>query len=165
MTKLKMVTVICLVALVVPALAALQAQEMVEVEHRSAEVVRVVGRTVIIRTDTGEFKKYTSIPEDVTIYIDGKKVGIRDLREGMKLNAVRFENVPPPSTVTIEEVKMMEPASAAPAAPAAPAAKPMAPAPPAPAQLPKTGSHLPLSGQAGLALLLLGGGIAVLRRF
>jgi len=156
MKTLKIVSVVCLVVMAMPMLAALQAQEPVAVEYKTAEVVRVIGRTVIIRTESGELKKYTSIPEDVTIYIGGKKAGIRDLREGMKLSAVRFENVSPPSTVTIEEVEKMKEETSAMAAAPAPAA--------APAELPKTGSNLPLTGLAGLALLLLASGIAVLRR-
>jgi two-component system chemotaxis sensor kinase CheA len=48
----------------------------------------------------------------------------------------------------------------APAPVAAPAPKPAAP----PAELPHTGSSLPLVGLTGLALLILGFGIAVLRR-
>ncbi len=141
------------------------AQERVVVETRSGEVVKVLGgRTVIIRNDKGELKMYSKVPEDVRLYVDGKAADISDLREGMKLNAVRWENVPAPVTVTYEQVQQME-APAAPAAAPAPQAQPAPAAPQArPAQLPSTGSRLPFVGLAGLALALLGGGVLLGRR-
>ena len=143
-------------------LSQVAAQERVVVETREGEVLRVVGRTVIIRNDQGVIRKYTELPKDVKLYVDGKPAKISDLKKGMKLNAVRWENVPAPVVVTYEEVQQM--AAAAPAPAAQPAARP-APAPaPTPAQLPKTGSDLPLVGLAGLMLTLIGGGVLFSRR-
>ena len=139
------------------------AQERVVVETREGEVLRVIGRTVIIRNDKGEIKKYTEVPADVKLYVDGKPAKIEDLKKGMKLHGVRWENVPAPVTVTYQEVQEMAP-PAAPAARPAPAPAP-APAPQArPAQLPSTGSSLPLVGLAGLLLSLIGAGALLVRR-
>lgn len=137
------------------------AQERVVVETRSGEVLRVIGRTVIIRNDQGEIKKYTEVPADVKLYVDGKPAKIEDLKKGMKLHGVRWENVPAPVVVTYQEVQEMAP----PAAPAARPAPAPAPAPQArPAQLPSTGSSLPLVGLAGLLLSLIGAGALLVRR-
>jgi hypothetical protein len=95
---------------------------------------------------------------------------IADLKPGMKLKAVRFQDVPPPSTVTMAEVEAMPsdpapPAAATPAAPAEPAAAPEEPAAApeepaaAPAELPPTGSVLPLLALLGSGLV--GTGLAL----
>ncbi|MCP3960589.1 MAG: hypothetical protein GY719_22325 [bacterium] len=76
------------------------AQERVMVEERTGEVLRVVGRTVVIRNDLGEVRQYTELPDDVRLYVGGELVPIEDLQEGMKLHAVRWENVPAPVVVT-----------------------------------------------------------------
>jgi len=131
-------------------LSQVAAQERVVVEERNAEVLRVIGRTVVIRNDKGEIKKFTELPENLKLFVDDQPAKLSDLKQGMKLHGVRFENVPAPVTVTYEEVQEMESAPA--------------PAPaPAPAQLPKTASGLPMVGLAGLLLTLFGGG-ALLRR-
>ena len=142
------------------------AQERVIVETREATVVKKFGRTVIVRNDLGEIKKYSELPENVTLYVDGKLADIDDLREGMKLSGVRWENVPPPVIVTMEQVQQMEAAPVPkpepepePEAAPEPAPEPTAP----PAELPSTASSLPLVGFTGLLLALLGGG-ALLRR-
>jgi len=147
-------------------LSQVAAQERVVVETREGEVLKVIGRTVIIRNDEGVIKHYSKLPEDVKLYIGGEPAEISDLKKGMKLQAVRWENVPAPVVMTYEEVQQMEAPAPAPAAqPApAPAAQP-APAPaPTPAELPKTGSALPLVGLAGLVLTLIGGGALFGRR-
>ena len=142
--------------------SAVTAQERVVVEEREATVLKKIGRTVILRNDLGEIKQYSELPENVTLYVDGKPADIDDLREGMKLHGVRWANVPPPVVVTMEQVQQIE---AAPAPEPAPEPTPEpAPAPTAPpAELPSTASSLPLVGLAGLLLALLGGG-ALLRR-
>ena len=76
------------------------AQERIVVEERTGEVLRVVGRTVVIRNDLGEVKQYTDLPEDVRLYIDGEPAQIEDLEEGMMLYGVRWENVPAPIPVS-----------------------------------------------------------------
>jgi len=68
------------------------------------------------------------------------------------------------SVVVTEEDVMVAgtaPQAPRPAAAARPAAAPAAPAP----MLPKTGSSTPLAGLLGMILLLVGAGIAVIRRF
>ena len=157
-----MVAALLAVAGVLAPVSEVEAQERVVVEERTGEVLKVVGRTVIIRNDKGEIKKYTEIPKDVKLYVGGKLAKISDLKEGMRLHGIRWENVPAPVIVTYEEVRKME-ASKPQAAPSprrqrAPAAYSR------PAQLPSTGSSLPLVGLAGLMLVLVGGTLALLRR-
>lgn len=159
-------------ASVQPALA----QERVVVEERSAVVLKKIGNTVILRNDKGEIKKYTNLPEGFTLYVDGKPAKFEDIKEGMKLHAVRFENVPAPSTVTQAEAEEMDlPADTAPPVKAAPAPAAAAPAPaaeqaaapaaePMAAELPATASVWPLLGLIGTALVLAGLGLGVAGR-
>ena len=155
-----MVAALLAVAGVLAPVSEVAAQERVVVEERTAVVLKVVGRTVIIRNDKGEIKKYTEIPKDVKLYVGGKLAKISDLKEGMRLHGIRWENVPAPVIVTYEEVRKMEASKPAPAPrrQRAPAAYSR------PAQLPSTGSSLPLVGLAGLMLVLIGGTLALLRR-
>lgn len=149
---------------------ALVAQNKVVLEERQATVLKVTGNMVIVRNDKNEIHKYVGIPDNMTVMVNGKPAHIKDLRNGMKVSAIRFgDAVAPPVTLTEEQEKAEEaapaeapaaaPAEAAPAA--APAAEPAA-APPeaAPAKkLPPTASNWPAIALAGLVLLL--GGLAL----
>ena len=126
---------------------------------RRGEVLERVGGTLIVRREDGTIKKFTNIPDDVKFTVDGKDISVYDLKKGMFLTAYIVSE----STEYVSEtdIQRMGTAPAAAPAPAAkPAAKP-APAPaPAPAVLPSTASSLPLVGLSGLALLVLGLGLA-----
>jgi hypothetical protein len=136
-------------------------------EVRRGTVVERVGGTVIVRREDGTIKKFVNIPPEVKFTVDGKEVSVYDLKKGMNLTATIVSE----STEFVSETDV-ERAGSAPAAPApapvakaAPVAAP-APAPaPAPAVLPSTASQLPLVGLSGLALLVLGLGLAIIRRF
>ncbi len=139
---------------------------------RNGEVVQVVGNTLVYK-EGGKNKKVVP-PKDFKFIVEGKEVGISDLRPGMKLTAtVVTETQKAATTKTAlkgsaeaEKPKAEAPAPApAPAAAAAPAPAPAAePAKPAKKKLPKTASPMPLVGLAGGALFLLGSGLSALRR-
>lgn len=135
---------------------------------RNGEVVQVVGGTLLYR-EGGQSKKVVP-PKDFKFMVDGKEVGLGELRPGMKLTATivtEVEKAPVKKTAVKASAEAPKPAAApAAAAPAAPAPAPEpAPAPaPAKKKLPKTATPLPLVGVAGGALFLLGSGISALRR-
>lgn len=138
-------------------------REVQVTEFRSGTVLKVVGTTLIVRMADGEIRRLKNVPRDQTFEVDGKSLRVEQLREGMVLRA----KVVSTHTATITEQDVMvagtapqAPRPAAAARPAAPAAAP-APAP----MLPKTGSSTPLAGLLGTILLLIGAGIAVIRRF
>jgi hypothetical protein len=154
----KLVVAAAVMAAVLVPLAAL-AQEKVVVEERTITILKKVGNTVVVRNDKGEVRKFMNLPPGVSITVDGKPAQIKDLREGMRLKAVRLADVPASSvvTVTMEEVQAMPPSDEPAVAPetpiaAAPAPEPAA-APAPPAELPPTAGVLPL-------LALLGAGLA-----
>jgi len=130
-------------------------------EFRSGTVVKVVGTTLIVRTADGEIRRLQNVARDQRFEVGGKQLRVEELREGMKLRA---KIVSTKSVVITEEDVMVAgtaPQAPRPAAAARPAAPAAAPAP----MLPKTGSSTPLAGLLGMILLLVGAGIAVIRRF
>jgi len=136
-------------------------------EVKSGKVVEKVGQTLVVRMQNGEVKKFTNVSSDVTFTVDGKPMTIFEIKPGMNLDAhIITEKT---EIVTDRQIVASGAAPAAPAAPAKPAPAPVAvkaPAPvAAPAVLPSTASQLPLIGLAGLALLVLGLGLGLIRRF
>jgi LPXTG-motif cell wall-anchored protein len=111
----------------------------------------------------GEIRRLNNVARDQRFEVDGKELRVEQLREGMTLRA---KIVSTHSVVITEEdviVAGTAPQAPRPAAAARPAPRAAAPAP-AP-MLPKTGSSTPLAGLFGMILLLVGAGIAVIRRF
>ena len=161
---------VALAVLLVPVSAAL-AQEVKVTEEATLEVLKVIGKqagsaghTIVIQNlKTKEFHKYSEVPDNVVLMVNGKPAKISDLKKGMKFQAIRMESVQP-TTVTQAEVDAIPEPAPAPAPAAAPAPAP-APAPAAaPAELPSTASNLPLVGLSGLAFLLVGAVVAGIRR-
>jgi LPXTG-motif cell wall-anchored protein len=144
-------------------------------EVKNGQVLAVAGNSIIVNTD-GTTKKYTLgdvKDRNATIYKDGQKVELSQLKVGDMLTATIITRKPPTvSTVqSIKSASVNTPhkpmAAAPPPAPApAPAAAPAEPAAPAKAKkLPKTGSELPLLALAGALLLATGAGLSAVRRF
>jgi len=49
------------------------------------EVVYVSGNDVVIKLDDGTIRHFANVPESFTATVDGKQVGVHDLKPGMKL--------------------------------------------------------------------------------
>jgi hypothetical protein len=139
-------------------------------EVRSGKVLEKVGQTLVVRLQSGEVKKFSGVSSDVKFTVDGKEMTIFEIKPGMNLDA----HIITEQTEIVTDRQIVASgtgpvAPAAPAAPAKPAPAPVAvkaPAPvAAPAVLPSTASQLPLVGLAGLALLVLGLGLGIIRRF
>ena len=154
------------VAFVAPASVA-TAQQPGWVKIDCGKVVKAMGNTVVIRLDsTNKTKVFKNVSPSIHFTVNGQEKTVYDLREGMHICAYREEAAPAPVMVTITEhevATVVDTPDKHDAPPPAPKATP-APAP-APAALPHTASSLPLAGLAGLMLLGISLGIAVLRRF
>lgn len=133
-------------------------------EVKKGYVVKRSGQTIVIKTPDGKYHQFNKVPENVKLMADGEEVLYTNLQAGQEITAyIVSEGV---EEVTEQEIGIAgtPPVKATPAPAWAPAAAP-APRPAAPpAELPHTGSSLPLVGLSGLVLLILGIGIAVLRR-
>ncbi|HET9765769.1 MAG TPA: hypothetical protein VFS60_02910 [Thermoanaerobaculia bacterium] len=164
-TVVRIATALAVIGMLAGSAGPLLAQQKVVVEEREAVVLKKVANTVIVRNDKGEIKRYDNIPGNATLYIDGKPAKIEDLREGMKVHAIRFQDVAPPTVITMAEVEQTPAAApakpvAAPAsatAAAAPAAAPAAEPAAEPARaLPTTASPWPMIAVLGVVLALGG---------
>lgn len=138
-------------------------REVEVTEFRSGTVLKVAGTTLMVRMADGEVRRLSNVSRDQRFEVDGKELRVEELREGMKLRA---KIVSTHSVIVTDTDRMV--AGTAPQAPKAAAARPAAPAARAAApaaMLPHTGSTTPLAGLMGMMLLLIGAGIAVIRRF
>lgn len=137
---------------------------------KNGTVLKVAGNTLIARNPDGTIKSY-EIPSGFKFLVDGKEMGIQQLKPNMKLTATIVSK----TTKTVTEAEIKNVGGVAPAAPAPPpvaAAPAPAPAPapepapaPAPAKkLPKTGGPLPLAALGGALSLLAGLGVRSFRR-
>jgi len=154
------------VAFVAPASVA-DAQHPGWVQIDCGKVVKAMGNTVVIRLDsTNKTKVFKNVSPDIHFTVNGQEKTVYDLSEGMKVCGYREEAAPAPVVVTITENEIPAVVDTPDKYDAPPPAPKPAPAPaPAPVVLPHTASSLPLAGLAGLMLLGISFGIAVLRRF
>ncbi len=136
----------------------------------------VSGNTVIL-TGADNVNRMYKVKNDYQFTVEGKKATVYDLKKGMIVSAEKIveepkvevaSNVavtgsapPKPAPVRTEVARTPEPKpTPAPESTPAPAAAPTpAPVETAPAELPKTGSPVPLVGLAGM--LLMGASLAV----
>jgi hypothetical protein len=129
-------------------------------EVRNAEIIQRQGRNVIVRDENHKLRMFKDVSEDLIFTVDGKQVPLTYLAGGMRVTATIVHTSV--TEVTEQDINVM--GSAPPKPKPAPVAAAMPASAPAPV-LPKTASSLPLAGLAGIALLILAFGIAVIRRF
>jgi ribosomal protein L12E/L44/L45/RPP1/RPP2 len=159
-------------AMLALAVVASAGETVVTLEKGCGKVISRVGNTVAIHLD-GENKAHVfkGVPENVVFHTQGTKVTIDNLEPGDFVCVAELQHMSTGAIVTVEHheveetVKKAAMTAPAPAPKPAPAAAPAPKAAPKPVALPHTASSLPLTGLAGLALLALSLGIAVLRRF
>jgi LPXTG-motif cell wall-anchored protein len=139
-------------------------------EVKEAEVINVMGSTIVVKNANGEYKRFTADSLkgiDITMMKDGKSITASELRKGDRVTATIITPLPPSSVSETELAVALSspppPPKPAPAAQAAPAAAP--PAEPKPKALPKTASPLPVIGIAGLIALALGASLSLRRRW
>ena len=79
-----------------------QSSQVVKVDR--GEVVAVEGNDLIVRMEDGSIRHFPNIPETVKITVDGKKLGVHDLRPGMKLQRTIITTTTPQTVTTIQTV-------------------------------------------------------------
>jgi hypothetical protein len=136
-------------------------------EVRQAEVISVMGSTIVVKTGKGEYKRFTADDLEginITMLKDGKAITASDLKKGDRVTATIITPLPP-SSVSETELAVALSSPPPPPAEAAPVAAAAPPAETRPATLPKTASPLPLVGIAGLIALALGASLTLRRRW
>lgn len=79
-----------------------QATKAVQVER--GEVVLVEGNDLIVRMEDGTIRHFPNIPESARAVVDGKELGIHDLKPGMKLQRTITTTTTPQTVTTVQTV-------------------------------------------------------------
>lgn len=80
-----------------------QSKEVVRVDRGT--VVVVEGNDLVVRMEDGSIRHFENIPESAKITVDGKQLGIHDLKPDMKLQRTITTTTTPQTVTTIETVK------------------------------------------------------------
>jgi hypothetical protein len=79
-----------------------QSSQVVKVER--GEVVAVQGNELIVRMADGSIRHFPNVPEAVKVTVEGKQLGIHDLKPGMKLQRTITTTTTPQTVTTIQTV-------------------------------------------------------------
>lgn len=79
-----------------------QATKQVTVER--AEVLSVYGNDVIVKMDDGTIRHISNVPESTRVTVDGKELGVHDLKPGMHLQKTVTVTTTPKVIVTTQTV-------------------------------------------------------------
>ncbi len=79
-----------------------QSSEVVKVDR--GEVLTVEGNDLIVRMADGSIRHFANIPERAKVTVDGKQLGIHDLKPGMKLQRTITTTTTPQIVTTVETV-------------------------------------------------------------
>jgi hypothetical protein len=97
-------------AVVLVTTAHAQVQTATSVEHGVAtsqvtiergEVVYVSGNDVMIKMEDGSLRHFPDVPESARIDVDGKRLGVHDLKPGMKLQKTTITTTTPKVVATV----------------------------------------------------------------
>jgi LPXTG-motif cell wall-anchored protein len=80
-----------------------QAAQEVQVER--GEVVYVSGNDVVVKMEDGTIRHVSNVPESARIRVDGKELGVHDLKPGMKLERTITTTTTPKLVTTVKSVK------------------------------------------------------------
>jgi LPXTG-motif cell wall-anchored protein len=75
-----------------------------EVKVERAEVLSVYGNDLILRMEDGSIRHIANVPESAHAMVDGKEVGIRDVKPGMKLQRTITTTTTPKVITTTKTV-------------------------------------------------------------
>ena len=78
------------------------AAQVTKVER--GEVVYVSGNDLVVKGENGEIRHFPNIPETARIDVDGKQLGIHDLKPGMKLQRTITTTTTPKTITTVKSV-------------------------------------------------------------
>ena len=76
-----------------------------EVTVERGEVVSVIGNDLVVKMEDGTIHHFSNIPESARVTVDGKQLGIHDLKPGMKLERTITTTSTPKTITKVETVK------------------------------------------------------------
>jgi RNase P/RNase MRP subunit p29 len=75
-----------------------------EVSVERGEVVTVSGNDLVVKMEDGSIRHIANVPDSVRITVDGKQLGIHDLKPGMKLQRTIITTTTPQTVTTVQTV-------------------------------------------------------------
>lgn len=69
-----------------------------------AEVVYVSGNDLVVKMEDGSLRHIANVPESARVTVDGKELGIHDLKPGMKLQRTITTTTTPKTITTVQTV-------------------------------------------------------------
>lgn len=75
-----------------------------EVTVERGEVVLVDGNDLVVKAEDGSIRHFADVPESARATVDGKELGIHDLRPGMKLERTITVTTTPKTVTTVQSV-------------------------------------------------------------
>jgi LPXTG-motif cell wall-anchored protein len=82
--------------------AAEQATVVTQVE--SGEIEYVSGNNVVVKMADGSLRHFDNVPDSARITVDGKEIGVRDLKVGMKVQRTITTTTTPRTITTVQSV-------------------------------------------------------------
>lgn len=79
-----------------------QATKEVKVER--GEVVYVSGNDLVVKMEDGTIRHFANVPDSMKVSVDGKQLGIHDLKPGMKLERTITTTTTPKLVTTVQTV-------------------------------------------------------------
>jgi len=76
----------------------------VETKVERGEVVYVQGNDLVVKMDDGSLRDFPNVPESARITVDGKEIGIHDVKVGMKLQRTITTTTTPKTITTVQSV-------------------------------------------------------------
>lgn len=68
------------------------------------EVVYVNGNELVVKMEDGSLRHFANVPESARVLVDGKELGIHDLKVGMKLEKTITTTTTPKTVTTVQTV-------------------------------------------------------------
>jgi RNase P/RNase MRP subunit p29 len=75
-----------------------------EISVERGEVVHVTGNDLVVRMEDGTIRHFASVPESARATVDGRQIGIHDLKPGMKLEKTLTVTTTPQIITTVKTV-------------------------------------------------------------
>ena len=75
------------------------------VQVKRGEVIAVEGNDLIVKMEDGSIRHFENLPESAKVTVDGKQLGIHDLKPGMMLQRTITTTTTPKVVTTIQTVK------------------------------------------------------------
>lgn len=68
------------------------------------EIVYINGHDVIVKMEDGSLRHFSNVPDSTTVMVDGKPLGLKDLRPGMKVERTVITTSTPKTITTTKSV-------------------------------------------------------------